>query len=83
MKLYFKYDSLYQLIFIFAQLVENEGKRNFNSPKASYVLEAIRSTISFVNNCVFEFFACVTSIVRLAVTEGLTVFAFAFNNNLM
>ena len=40
-------------------------------------------TISFVNNCVFEFSVCVTSVVRLAVTEGLTVFAFAFNNNLM
>ena len=45
MKLYFKYDSLDQPIFIFAQLVENEGKRNFNSPKASYVLDAIRSSV--------------------------------------
>lgn len=41
------------------------------------------STNSFVNNCVFEFSVCVTSVARLAVTEGLTVFAFAFNNNLM
>ena len=55
MKLYFKYDSLYQPIFIFAQLIENEGKRNFNSPKASYVLDAIRSTSSVTFDPLFDF----------------------------
>ena len=40
-------------------------------------------TISFVNNCVFEFSACITFVVSLAVTEGLTVSAFTFNANLI
>ena len=74
MKLYFKYDSLYQLIFIFAQLVENEGKRNFNSPKASYVLEAIRSTSSVTFDPLFDFSRVFMTADIASVPQGFCVF---------
>ena len=41
------------------------------------------STISFVNNCVFEFFVCDMGIMEVSVTEPLLAFIFAFNANLI
>ena len=61
-----------------------QWQQTVNLPTEVYVSSNLTpSTISFVNNRIFEFSVCVTSIVNLAVTEGLTVFAFAFNNNLI
>lgn len=61
-----------------------QWQQTVNLPTEVYVSSNLTpSTSSFVNNCVFEFSVCVTSVARLAVTEGLTVFVFAFNNNLM
>ena len=40
-------------------------------------------TISFVNNCVFEFSVCVTIITNRYVTEALRLLYFAFNDNLI
>ena len=40
-------------------------------------------TISFVNNCVFEFSVCDMGIMEVSVTEPLLAFIFSFNANLI
>lgn len=40
-------------------------------------------TISFVNNCIFEFSVHVMLVLKASATEALRTFTFAFNNNLI
>jgi hypothetical protein len=43
----------------------------------------IRSTISFVNNRIFEFVVHVMLVLKASATEALRTFTFAFNVNLI
>ena len=61
-----------------------QWQQTVNLPTEVYVSSNLTpSTISFVNNCIFEFVLYVMVVLKTSVTEHSLGFAFAFNVNLI
>ena len=61
-----------------------QWQQTVNLPTEVYVSSNLTpSTISFVNNCVFEFVVHVMLVLKASATEALRTFTFAFNVNLI
>ena len=61
-----------------------QWQQTVNLPTVVYVSSNLTpSTISFVNNCIFEFVLYVMVVLKNSVTEHSRGFAFAFNVNLI
>ena len=61
-----------------------QWQQTVNLPTEVYVSSNLTpSTISFVNDCIFEFVLYVMSVIEASVTEPLLAFIFSFNANLI
>ena len=77
-------NNLLYVCFLLEGWPSGQWQQTVNLPTEVYESSNLSpSTISFVNNCIFEFFLCNTSILRAFVTELLQAFTFVFNANLI